>query len=162
MKFRQIAFVSCAFGGLMAVATPLAAQTEQPRDEVTDEQEEQGPERDIVEERGIVVTGSRFQKVLDAPQSAAVITAEDRNLAGVGNTRQLLDVQPGFNFTEAFGINVRGVGRQTPQTLLGQENAVIQYVDGFINLVPFNIAESTLFGGNVEFLRGPEIGRAHV
>lgn len=155
MKFRKIAFVSCAFGGLMAVATPLAAQPEQPRDEVTDEQEEQGPERDIVEERGIVVTGSRFQKVLDAPQSAAVITAEDRNLAGVGNTRQLLDVQPGFNFTEAFGINVRGVGRQTPQTLLGQENAVIQYVDGFINLVPFNIAESTLFGGNVEFLRGP-------
>ena len=108
-----------------------------------------------VEERDIIVTGARFQKLLDLPQSKSIITAEDRNLAGVGNTRQLLDVQPGFNFTEQFGINVRGVGRQTPQTLLGQENAVIQYVDGFINLVPSNIAESTLFGGNVQFLRGP-------
>ena len=32
---------------------------------------------------------------------------------------------------------------------------VLQYVDGFLNLVPSNIAESTLFGGNVQFLRGP-------
>ena len=108
-----------------------------------------------VEERDVVVTGSRFQKLLDQPQSKSVINAEDRNLAGVGNVRQLIQVQPGFNFSDAFGLNVRGVGRQTSQTLLGQENSVIQYVDGFINLVPSNIAESTLFGGNIQFLRGP-------
>lgn len=109
-----------------------------------------------VEERGdIVVTGSRFSKVLDQPQSKSLIDAEARNLSGIANTRQLIDVTPGFVFTETFGLNVRGIGRQTAQTLLGQENTVIQYVDGFINLVPSNIAESTLFGGNVQFLRGP-------
>ncbi len=116
-------------------------------------QEPQGGVR--VEERDIVVTGSRFSKVLDQPQSKSIISAEERNLSGVGNVRQLIQVQPGFNFSDAYGLNVRGVGRQTEQTLLGQENTVIQYIDGFINLVPSNIAESTLFGGNIQFLRGP-------
>ena len=110
-----------------------------------------------VEERGedIIVTGSRFQKLLDLPQPKSIISAEDRNLAGVNNARELVLAQPGFNFTEEFGINVRGVGRQTAQTLLGQENTVLQYVDGFLNLVPSNISESTLFGGNLTFIRGP-------
>ena len=109
-----------------------------------------------VEERGdVVVTGNRFQKVLAQPQSKSVIDAEQRNLAGIGNIRTIIDVQPGINYSDTFGLNVRGVGRQTPQTLLGQENTVIQYVDGFINLVPSNISESTLFGGNIQFLRGP-------
>ena len=114
-----------------------------------------GRRRARVEERDVVVTGSRFQKLLDQPQSKSIINAEDRNLAGVGDTRQLIQVQPGFNYSDSFGLNVRGVGRQTDQTLLGQENTVIQYVDGFINLVPSNIAESTLFGGNIQFIRGP-------
>ena len=109
-----------------------------------------------VEERGdVVVTGNRFQRILSQPQSKSVIDAEQRNLSGIGNIRTVIDVQPGINYTETFGLNVRGVGRQTPQTLLGQENAVLQYVDGFLNLVPSNIAESTLFGGNIQFLRGP-------
>ena len=109
-----------------------------------------------VEERGdIVVIGSRFEKVLATPQSKAIIDAEQRNLAGVGNIRTVIDVQPGINYSDTFGLNVRGVGRQTPQSLLGQENAVVQYVDGFINLTPVNVAESTLFGGNIQFLRGP-------
>ncbi len=101
------------------------------------------------------MTGSRFEKLLSQPQSKSVINAEERNLAGIGNIRTIIDVQPGINYSDTFGLNVRGVGRQTPQTLLGQENAVIQYVDGFINLVPSNISESTLFGGNIQFLRGP-------
>ena len=108
-----------------------------------------------VEERDIIVTGSRFTKLLDNPQPATVISAEDRNLAGVNTARELVLSQPGFNYTDDFGINVRGVGRQTAQTLLGQENTVTEYVDGFLNLVPSNIGESTLFGGNVTFIRGP-------
>lgn len=108
-----------------------------------------------IESRAIVVTGTRFSEVLSLPQSKSLIEAEDRNLSGLSNVRLLADVTPGFNFTNEFGLNVRGIGRQTPQTTLGQENAVLQYVDGFLNLVPFNIAESTLFGGNVQFFRGP-------
>ncbi len=112
--------------------------------------------RDRVEERGeVVVTGNRFQRIMDAPQSKAIIDAEQRNLAGIGNIRTIIDVQPGINFSDTYGLNVRGVGRQTPQSLLGQENTVVQYVDGFINLTPANVAESTLFGGNIQFLRGP-------
>lgn len=110
---------------------------------------------DIVEEREIVVTGSRFTEFLNLPEPTSLISAEDRNLTGIGGARDLVAVQPGFMFTGDYGISVRGVGRQTAQTLLGQENTVIQYVDGFINLVPSNIAESTLFGGNVTFQRGP-------
>ena len=116
---------------------------------------ETSPGHARVEERDIVVTGSRFEKVLSQPQSKAIINAEDRNLAGVGDVRQLIQVQPGFNYTPEFGLNVRGVGRQTPTTLLGAENTVVQYVDGFISLDPVNIAESTLFGGNIQFIRGP-------
>ena len=109
-----------------------------------------------VEERGdIVVTGNRFSKILVQPQSKSIIDAENRNLGGVGDTRQLVDITPGFNYTGAYGVTVRGVGRQTAQTVLGQENPVVEYVDGFIELDPTNIGESTLFGGNVQFLRGP-------
>ncbi|MEZ5938663.1 MAG: TonB-dependent receptor [Hyphomonadaceae bacterium] len=155
MNARFLLGLSCAAGAMMAEFPAMAQQAESkpPADE------RQSDERSIViEERGdeiVTITGSSFNEVLDQPQSVSVIDAEDRNLAGVGNVRQLVDVMPGFVFTNEFGLNVRGVGRQTPQTLLGQENAVVQYVDGFINLVPFNIAESTLFGGNVQFLRGP-------
>lgn len=157
MRMKRFLRANGAPLALIVAALPVAAagQEAPPASQDRSEDAEAAQQRSIVEERGIVVTGSRFQKLLDAPQSKAVITAEERNLAGVGTARQLLDVQPGFNFTEDFGINVRGVGRQTAQTLLGQENTVIQYVDGFINLVPSNIAESTLFGGNVQFTRGP-------
>lgn len=145
-----------AYFAMMLAASPLAGMAQEaPETGDRAEDAETAQRKDVVEERAIVVSGSRFQKLLESSQSKAVITAEQRNLAGVGTARQLLDIQPGFNFTEDFGINVRGVGRQTAQTLLGQENTVIQYVDGFINLVPSNIAESTLFGGNVQFTRGP-------
>lgn len=139
-----------------AYQTPVeAAPTSTASDQDASTQTNDGVDHVRVEERDIVVKGSRFNSVLAQPQSKSIISAEERNLAGVGNVRQLIQVQPGFNFTDAFGLNVRGVGRQTEQTLLGQENTVIQYVDGFINLVPSNIAESTLFGGNVQFIRGP-------
>lgn len=108
-----------------------------------------------VEERDVVVTGARAAKLLDAPQGKSIINAEERNLSGVNSARELVLSQPGFNYTDDFGINVRGVGRQTAQTLLGQENTVTEYVDGFLNIVPTNIGESTLFGGNVSFIRGP-------
>lgn len=137
-------------------STASASGSDATQDEGQDQKTDaNGRPRARVEERDVVVTGSRFQKLLDQPQSKSIINAEDRNLSGVGNIRQLIQVQPGFNYSDSFGLNVRGVGRQTAQTLLGQENTVIQYVDGFINLVPSNIAESTLFGGNIQFIRGP-------
>ncbi|WP_165938485.1 TonB-dependent receptor [Parafrankia sp. BMG5.11] len=158
---RTALYLSCTAVALSPSA-PAWSQTNDRADPTTTPAEaaaeaegEQDATGDVVEERMIIVTGSKFQGLLDKPQVATVIDAEARNLAGVNGTRDLIATQPGFNFTENFGINVRGIGRQTAQTLLGQENAVIQYVDGFINLVPSNIAESTLFGGNVQFIRGP-------
>ncbi len=155
MSSKLLLKLSCALGALAAAAPAFAQQ-----DRATPPGDERPPNQQsvVIEAQGddiVTITGQRFDAVLDQPQSVSVIDAEDRNLAGIGNVRQLIDVMPGFVFTNEFGVNVRGVGRQTPQTLLGQENAVVQYVDGFINLVPSNIAESTLFGGNVQFLRGP-------
>ncbi len=178
MKTKQLLHLACATGviGVLLASAPALAQADQTKpkpaasDDGTssenellnptsstelakDNEPEQGKAR--VEERDIVVTGNRATKLLSLPQSKTLITAEQRNLAGIVSARQLSDVTPGFNFTDDFGFNVRGVGRQTAQTLLGAENTVVQYVDGFINLVPFNIAENTLFGGNVQFIRGP-------
>lgn len=140
-----------------SAATSPTTDAEAQENEATSEagQDDDGSRRVRVEERDVVVTGSRFQKLLDQPQPKAIISAEERNLAGVNTATELVRVQAGFNITDDFGINVRGVGRQTAQTLLGQENTVLQYVDGFLNLVPGNIGESTLFGGNVTFVRGP-------
>lgn len=109
----------------------------------------------VIEEREIQVIGNRVLAALDEPQPISLMSAEQRNLTGIGGARDLVMAQPGFNFTSNYGISARGIGRQTEQTLLGQENSVIQYVDGFLNLVPSNIAESTLFGGNLLFTRGP-------
>lgn len=155
MLAKRVLYATCALSAVLTAA-PAYAQQEADSDAGPQEQETER-NRVQIESRGevIIVRGETFDQVLEQPQSVSIIDAEDRNLAGVGSVRQLVDVTPGFIFTNTYGLNVRGVGRQTPQTLLGQENAVIQYVDGFINLVPANIAESTLFGGNVQFLRGP-------
>lgn len=167
MSIKHLLGLSCAACALLAAGSVSAqeadtqsdSQTEASSDESTDSQGARSARRTrdrvVVEEREIVVSGNRFQGLMNEPQNTTMITAEDRNLAGVNDFTQLLAVQPGFNYTEDFGINVRGVGRQTGQTLLGQENTVIPYVDGFINLVPSNIGESTLFGGSVTFVRGP-------
>ncbi|HVR90364.1 MAG TPA: TonB-dependent receptor [Novosphingobium sp.] len=172
MSVKMMLSVSCATFALIASNPALAQQgtasaaAQAGATQAVDDQEtgtaETGPDgkpvrgKVRVEERdGIVVTGSRFQKLLDQPQPKAIISAEDRNLAGVNTATELVRSQPGFNITADFGINVRGIGRQTAQTLLGQENTVTQYVDGFLNIVPANIGESTLFGGNLTFIRGP-------
>ncbi len=172
MSVKTMLGVSCATFALIASTPALAQQgtasaaAQAGATQAVDDQEtgaaETGPDgkpvrgKVRVEERdGIVVTGSRFQRLLDQPQPKAIISAEDRNLAGVNSATELVRSQPGFNITADFGINVRGVGRQTAQTLLGQENTVTQYVDGFLNIVPANIGESTLFGGNLTFIRGP-------
>ena len=120
MTFNGFLRASCA--GLALSAWPTvalaqdtsAAQTEQ----APAAQEDDEDERPVIEERAIVVTGSRFGELLDNTQPATVISAEDRNLAGVNSARELVLAQPGFNFNDTFGISVRGVGRQTSQTLL--------------------------------------------
>ncbi len=168
MSMKHLLGLSCAVCALTVAQAAAAQEADKPADSqaaatAEDEAQEGDAEatprgqkgRVRVEERDIVVSGNRFRGLMEEPQNTTIITAEDRNLAGVGDFTQLLAVQPGFNYTDDFGINVRGVGRQTGQTLLGQENTVIPYVDGFINLVPSNIGESTLFGGHVTFVRGP-------
>ena len=163
--------LSCAVGALVLTLPGAVHAQVQPQSTTDDDQSTPDGERQdqtetptqpgdrdgraVIEERGITVTGTRFADVLSQPQSKSIIDAEDRNLAGIGNIRTVIDTQPGINYTAEFGLNVRGIGRQTGQSVLGQENTVVQYVDGFINLVPTNIAESTLFGGNIQFLRGP-------
>ena len=172
MSVKTMLGASCATFAMIAATPALAQQgtasaaSQAGVSQAVDDQEtgtaETGPDgkpvkgKVRIEERDtIVVTGSRFQKLLDQPQPKAIISAEDRNLAGVNSATELVRSQPGFNITADFGINVRGIGRQTAQTLLGQENTVTEYVDGFLNIVPANIGESTLFGGNLTFIRGP-------
>lgn len=103
----------------------------------------------------IVVTGSRFDEVLDQPTSVTLIDAERRNLVSINTTAQLVAITPGI-FLSEFGLNIRGVGRATATSTLGSENSVALYVNGFYNIDPNTIGESTLFGGNVQFLRGPQ------
>jgi iron complex outermembrane receptor protein len=146
---------TCAAGALL-FATPALAQQQPPPNAAAEDQDDTRDE-EIVNEAAIVVTASaRWRELLETPQPVTTFSAEDRNLLSAGTARQIVDLTPGVQLSETFGLNVRGIGRQTPQTLLGQENTVTLYVDGFINLVPFNIAESTLFGGNVQFARGPQ------
>ena len=164
MSIKYLLHISCAISGLVlsgaasaqtATESQAGPSTEKGVDADTEVDEAEDNNKVVVEEREITVTGSRFQDLLDKPQPKAIISAEDRNLAGVNSADELLRAQAGFYVTSDFGVNVRGIGRQTAQTLLGQENTVIQYIDNFIGLVPANIEESTLFGGNVTFVRGP-------
>lgn len=124
MHFRQFLLT----GGALLAALPAAAQTApdasaspsgvtRPTDATVDAKTDGSPKASggvRVEEREIVVTGNRFAKFLALTQAKSTISAEERNLAGIGDTRALIDVQPGINYTDTFGLNIRGVGRQTP------------------------------------------------
>src|SRR5262245_21924069 len=159
MAQKQVLMWACAAGALLFAAPALAQQQPtEPRQPppAAQDQDDDGSDEAVVEEAIVVTASRRWQELLDTPQPVTTFSAEDRNLMAANTARQLVDLTPGVQLSETFGLNVRGVGRQTPQTLLGQENTVTLYVDGFVNLVPFNIAESTLFGGNVIFARGPQ------
>lgn len=108
----------------------------------------------VVEE--LVVTAEKHQEQLEnAPIAVTVFTADQRNLIAANTTRQMVDLTPGVYLTDT-GINMRGVGRQNATTALGSENGIAYYVNGFYNF-DFNvIGESTLYGGYVQFLRGPQ------
>ena len=108
----------------------------------------------VVEE--LVVTAQKHEAEIEsAPVSVTTFSAEERNLIGANTVRDMINLTPGVYLSDT-GVNMRGVGRQNATTLLGSENAVAYYVNGFYN-VDFNtVGESTLFGGNVQFLRGPQ------
>lgn len=108
----------------------------------------------VIEE--LVVTAQKHEAQIEsAPVSVTTFGAEERNLIGANTVRDMINLTPGVYLSDT-GVNMRGIGRQNATTLLGSENGVAYYVNGFYN-VDFNtVGESTLFGGNVQFLRGPQ------
>lgn len=108
----------------------------------------------LIEE--LIVTAQPHEAAIeDAPVAVTTFSAEERNLIGANTVRDMINLTPGVYLSDT-GVNMRGVGRQNATTLLGSENAIAYYVNGFYN-VDFNVVgESTLFGGNVQFLRGPQ------
>jgi iron complex outermembrane receptor protein len=113
-----------------------------------------GPER-------IVVTATlREQDILDVPTSVANISAEQIELSGVSDVKQLTAIAPGLDVTNTLGesygavIRVRGVG--TSGSNPGLESATGVYVDG-VYRSRSNLAINDLPGvERIELLRGPQ------
>lgn len=138
---------------LAGVAGVSAASAQQASDQPAAAPAQQGDGKRVVET--VLILGEYVEDPTDAPMAVTVIDAEQRNLISANTTRQIVDLTPGV-YLSNFGLNIRGVGRGTPQTTLGSENSVALYVDGFYSVDPGVIGESTLFGGHVEFQRGPQ------
>lgn len=140
MNRRRLLLATAALTGALA---PHVAQAQAaPRDGY------------VIEE--LVVTAQPHEaKLEDAAVAVTTFGAEERNLIGANTVRDMVNLTPGVYLSDT-GVNMRGIGRQNATTLLGSENAIAYYVNGFYN-VDFNtVGESTLFGGNVQFLRGPQ------
>lgn len=140
MDLRQLLCASTAIG-ISAIGLQVQAQ----------EKPAQGYQ---IEE--LVVTAQRHEAAIEeAPVAVTTFGAEERNLIGANTVRDMITLTPGVYLSDT-GVNMRGVGRQNATTLLGSENAIAYYVNGFYNFDFGVVGESTLFGGNVQFLRGPQ------
>jgi iron complex outermembrane receptor protein len=139
-----------ALSALAAVPASAHAQTQQTPPAEGERQFVVESDMDVV-----VITGASEADPEDVPAAVTAFDAEERNLLSAGTTRQMVDLTPGTYISD-FGLNIRGVGRGTGATILGSENSVALYVDGFYNVDTGVIGESTLFGGNVIFQRGPQ------
>lgn len=141
MKRQHLLFASTGMGALLLAGAAAA-------------QESPGGDRGYVIEELIVTAQPHEADIEDAPVAVTTFSAEERNLIGANTVRDMINLTPGVYLSDT-GVNMRGIGRQNATTLLGTENAVAYYVNGFYN-VDFNVVgESTLFGGNVQFIRGP-------
>jgi iron complex outermembrane receptor protein len=109
----------------------------------------------VAVEEVIVTAQKHDSKLQSSPVAVTQYSAEIRNLTATNTTAQLVNLTPGV-FLNDYGLNIRGIGRGEPTTTLGSTNGVALYVNGFYNIDPGVIGESTLFGGNVQFLRGPQ------
>jgi len=106
----------------------------------------------------IVVTAQRrAERLQDVPFAVSAFSDEALDNAQITNTKDLQNVTPGLNFTQAaFGPAplIRGIGSRGAQ--IGDEAVVPQYVDG--------VYQSFLFGQindfnnieRVEVLKGPQ------
>jgi iron complex outermembrane receptor protein len=149
-----------ALAAALAIPSTANAQSVQPppAEETTEQASGGEGQRKFVVESDmdvVVVTGVADANPEDAPAAVTAFDAEERNLLSAGTTRQMVDLTPGTYISD-FGLNIRGVGRGTGATILGSENSVALYVDGFYNVDAGVIGESTLFGGSVVFQRGPQ------
>jgi iron complex outermembrane recepter protein len=107
----------------------------------------------------IVVTAQKREQALnDVPMSISALSGDQLARAGVSDTRDLVKLVPGFNYTEsAFGTPVytlRGVGFY--ETSLGAKPTVSVYVDEVP--LPFSVLTrgATLDLQRVEVLKGPQ------
>jgi iron complex outermembrane receptor protein len=144
MNLQQLLFVTTASGALVLGAGTALAQTAPAS----------APGGIVVEE--LIVTAQPHETNLEsAPVAVTTFKAEERNLIGANTVRDMITLTPGVYLSDT-GVNMRGIGRQNATTLLGSDNGVAYYVNGFYNVDYNTVGESTLFGGNVQFLRGPQ------
>lgn len=140
MKLQHVLFATSAMAGALAPHWVMA--------------QERSQDSFVIEE--LVVTAQRHEIELEAaPVAVTTFNAEERNLIGANSVRDMINLTPGVYLSDT-GVNMRGIGRQNATTALGAENAIAYYVNGFYNVDYNTVGESTLFGGNVQFLRGPQ------
>ncbi|MDB5699496.1 MAG: tonB dependent receptor family protein [Alphaproteobacteria bacterium] len=106
----------------------------------------------------IVTAQKRNESINDVPMSISAVTGEQLARAGVVDTRDLVKLVPGFNYTEsAFGTPVytlRGVGFY--ETTVGAKPTVSIYLDEVP--LPFSVLArgASLDLERVEVLKGPQ------
>ena len=154
-----------ALVGLMfTLATPaVAAARQQPAQQPSEtkpDQQGQKPEAQPTYEETVVVSGSRAEeKLINAPVTMTVITADTIENAPTRNFAELLRSVPGMNLTQVSARDINATTRSATGTLSTGQLALLDgrslYQDffGFVmwDFLPVNLSEIK----QVEVIRGP-------
>ncbi|WP_293677371.1 TonB-dependent receptor [uncultured Phenylobacterium sp.] len=104
----------------------------------------------------VVVTASkRAENLQDVASAVTAFTSEMRDTTGIITAQQQLNFTPGVTYNPgADRVTIRGIGRLTG--LLGTDQGVAVYDDGFYVSSVAGIGASTIRQERVEVLRGPQ------
>jgi iron complex outermembrane receptor protein len=104
----------------------------------------------------VVVTASKREENLqDVAASVTAFTSDMRDKTGIITAQQQLNFTPGVTYNPgADRVTIRGIGRLT--TLLGTDQGVAVYDDGFYIASVAGLGSSTIRTERVEVLRGPQ------
>jgi outer membrane receptor protein involved in Fe transport len=152
---------------VFAAVTPAAAAARQqtsgqqtPPPANADQQKQQKPEEAPKYEETVVVSGSRTEeKLINAPVTMTVITADTIENAPTRNFAELLRSVPGLNLTQVSARDINATTRSATGTLSTGQLALLDgrslYQDffGFVmwDFLPVNLSEIK----QVEVIRGP-------
>jgi outer membrane receptor protein involved in Fe transport len=154
-----LALVPAATSTLSAGSPPqqAAPPTQEPK---TDQQQTQKPEEPPTYEETVVVSASRTEeKLINAPATMSVITAQAIESAPTRNFAELLRSVPGLNITQVSARDINVTSRAATGTLATGELALLDgrslYQDffGFVmwDFLPVNMNEIK----QIEVIRGP-------